>query len=1225
MMKSTLLRHPSDRMVSGLCVALAATFTLFGTLQAQQFSITAGTINTCVGVLEDSGGPNGQYGNGENFTVVICPDNPGDGISLNWLVANLSNTGPNPVDRLRVWDGDNTGATFLGEYTGTGLQGLVVSATTFNATGCLTVQFISNANGTGDFAASITCFTPCDRPVAVASMSEALPAMVCVGEEVSFDGSASYAAGTFEIVSYEWVFDDGNTASTPTTTHSFSEPGEYIVQLNLIDDNDCVNSNVVDLQVLVSTTPSFLGTAESVETCLGATVDLAGIVTPVTWTGLPDANFGEGVFLPDDVGQPFTSSLAFTQFDPGQTITDCNDILSVCVEMEHTFMGDLVLQIICPNGQTTILHQQGGGGTYLGEPNDGDSNANPIFGACWNYCWSETATNGTWVANSNAGSGNTTSAGTPPAQSLNPGTYEPVQSLCNLVGCPLNGEWTYQSTDLWGADNGFICSWSINFDPSIIPDVTQFTPELGIETADSAAWTGPFLTLDPNDPLHGTATPTGAGDYAYTLSVTDNFGCTYDTTITVTIAPQTEIDAGPAIILCSDPLPMAGVIVANGPPEDCTYVIEMEDTWGDGWNGASLTVTVAGVPTNYTMMGPSPQLVNIPVATGASIQLTWNPGAFNNEHSFALYNNLGAILYQSPLGPATGIAFNGIVTCTGGTSTTVWEWSPVDGLDDPTDPETNVYTTTPTWYYLSAYPSGNPECAVMDSVLVSPDPSIDAGLDNILLFCAGLPDFLMTDSLLGTPDYDGVWTDATGAVVSSTFVTLSDPGGVYTYTVTSPNGCVATSQLDITVIPVDDPICCGVPDAGEPLISCDLTNPLTATPGNTGVGQWSGPAGAVFEDIYAPLTTVTMPAGSGGTHWFYWAENDGAFCNTIDSVQMTFTDTLLITFTPTDAICYTYCDGTVQASVTGGNTATQLQYDWSTGVSGPGANAIIDLCAGDYALTVTDDNGCFGSNSVTISQPVQLEIDSLDFEPVVCSGDCNGRVLVYDAQAVEYSYDNGNTWAASSTLEDACEDLYQVWIKDQAGCLGSDIITVTGPPPVVADFIWGPIPANVNNPSIRFINTSTDATRYSWDIAGLMTTTAQDPAFVFSNKEPGTYEVCLIAYNFNECTDTICHTVIIDDVLLPYIPNSFTPDGDDLNDTWGMSVNMDAITDFEMLVFDRWGQVVYTATDPYTHWQGRFQNGGEILPQGVYTYRITFESMETQTRKELLGHVTLIK
>ena len=102
MMKSTFAQQLSTRVVKCLSVAFAATVILIGTVQPQQFSITAGTITTCAGVLEDSGGPNGQYGNGENFTVVICPDNPGDGISLNWLVANLSNTGPNPVDRLRI-------------------------------------------------------------------------------------------------------------------------------------------------------------------------------------------------------------------------------------------------------------------------------------------------------------------------------------------------------------------------------------------------------------------------------------------------------------------------------------------------------------------------------------------------------------------------------------------------------------------------------------------------------------------------------------------------------------------------------------------------------------------------------------------------------------------------------------------------------------------------------------------------------------------------------------------------------------------------------------------------------------------------------------------------------------------------------------------------------------------------------------------------------------------
>ncbi len=153
------------------------------TAHAQQFSIADGTISTCAGVLEDTGGPSGEYGNNENHTVTICPDIPGDAISLNWVFFALSQQLPNPLDRIRIWDGDNTSATFMGEYTGTALQGLVSSATIYNISGCLTVQFISNAGGTGNFAAGITCYTPCERPTAVATMTEPTPALVCVGEE----------------------------------------------------------------------------------------------------------------------------------------------------------------------------------------------------------------------------------------------------------------------------------------------------------------------------------------------------------------------------------------------------------------------------------------------------------------------------------------------------------------------------------------------------------------------------------------------------------------------------------------------------------------------------------------------------------------------------------------------------------------------------------------------------------------------------------------------------------------------------------------------------------------------------------------------------------------------------------------------------------------------------------------------------------------------------------
>jgi gliding motility-associated-like protein len=1210
-----------------------ATLLVANSASGQQFSITAGSITTCAGVLEDSGGPAASYGTNENFTVVICPDQPGDGISLTWAVFNLDQSGANNTwDAISIWDGDNTGATFLGNYGGGGLLGLVVSATTFNPTGCLTVRFNSNGTGVGDFAASITCFTPCDRPEAVASMSEPGPALVCQGEVIDFDGSLSTAAMGFNIVSYTWVFDDGSTATGPTASHSYSVPGEYIVQLNLIDDNDCVNSNVVDLQVLVSTTPSFMGTMESLETCLGATVDLTGMVTPITWTGIPEANFGDGVYLPDDVGTPFTSEIDFTQFDPGQLLTNANDLQSICVSMEHSFTGDLVLSVTCPNGQVIIMHQQGGGGTYIGGANDGDSNANPIPGTCWEYCWSPTATLGTFAECAAFGATpNVMNGGTPPNNALIPGTYSTVQPWNNLQNCPLNGTWTFTSLDLWGADNGFLCSWELNFNPAIIPAVTQFTPVINTSVSDSVFWSGPFITLNPNDPLTATATPTGAGTFDYTLTAIDNFGCTYDTTVTVTVAPQMEIDAGPDIVLCNDPEPMAGAVVANGPPTNCVWQLQLNETFGDTWNGgATLAVNIDGVVTNYAIStaGTLQQIIPLNVSTGQSITLTYTAGSiWNNENSFILTNDMGTQVYASGQGPVTGVSYSGVIVCGGGTSPIVWEWTPTDGLDDPSDPTTNVFTTQATWYYLTSYPLGSPACAVTDSVLVAPDPSIDAGQNNAITVCANEAAFFMNDSLLGTPDPGGEWTNSVGAVVDDQFDPTWETSELFTYTVTSAAGCQATAQLDITVIPADDPACCGIVVMGPGGYSCDLTNGLSVSPGNTGVGVWSGPAGAVFADANATQTTVTVQPGMGGTHWFYWIEDDGAFCYLIDSVQLTFTDTIVIDFTPTDAICYTYCDGTAGAAVTGGNigVAGDFSFAWSTGQAGIGVNSVTSLCAGTYSLTVTDDNGCTGTNEFFIGEPPQLVIDSVVVRPVTCSGYCDGEVEVYDSQAVLYSFDDGQNWQPEPLLTGACEQYYPIRIQDAAGCLAAGFGFVQGPPPVVADFIWNPIPANVDDPRIWFGNTSTGAETYWWDIAGLMTTNDPSPSFEFSNREPGQYEVCMVAWNQNLCADTICQTVIIDDVLFVYVPNSFSPDGDDINETWGMSTNIDAITSFDLKVFDRWGQVVFQTDDYKNFWNGAANNNGKALKTDVYAYRITYEIKDSETRKELMGHVTLIK
>ncbi|MBL7939021.1 MAG: gliding motility-associated C-terminal domain-containing protein [Flavobacteriales bacterium] len=1202
------------------------TVVLVAAAQAQPYSISAGTINACTSIIEDTGGPSGAYSDNENFTTVICADTPGDAISLTWVVFTLSPTGPNPPDRIRIWDGNSTSETFLGEYTGTDLQGLVTSATSFNTTGCLTVQFISNANGTGNFAASITCYTPCERPVAAATMTEPSPALICVGEVVDFDGTASQAAPTFNIASYTWNFDDGSTATGPTASHSFDEPGEYVVQLFLLDDNDCASANLVDLQILVSTTPSFAGTVESVETCLGATVNLDAVVEPVTWTGIPVGFFGDGVYLPDDLGLPFTSELNFTQFEPGQTLNNIDDLLSICVSMEHSFMGDLVLSVTCPNGQNVLMHQQGGGGTFFGDANDGDSNADPVAGTCWDYCWSADAVLGIMSDCSEFG----TTPNTEPAsqgEALSPGTYSTVQPLTNLLGCPLNGTWTFTSTDLWGADNGFICSWSLNLDPSIIPEVTQFTPDIGTSTLDSAGWSGPFLTIDPLNPLSSVATPNVPGVYDYSFFVTDNFGCSYDTTITITVPEQYVVDAGNDIVLCTDALPMTGAITANGGPTNCEWELVLTDAAWDGWNGgANLDVTIDGVTTNYTISGFTNEVtIPLSVQNGGTIELYYTAGTtWNNENSFVLSDDVGTEIYASPNGPATGLVYAGATACGGGPQP-IYSWTPTTGLTDPSSPTTDVYVTEPTMFFMSAYPVGHPECAVTDSVLVSPDPSIDAGISSATILCASDPVIQLTDSLDGDPDAGGVWTTSLGVVVPNAFDPSVGVTDIYTYTVTSAAGCQATSTLDITVIPADDPTCCGVPDAGLPDFSCNLTIALDATPGNTGVGQWSGPAGAVFGDIMAPQTTVTMPVGSGGTYWFYWAENDGAFCNTIDSVQKTVTDTYVFTPTLTGALCFSYCDGAAKTLVTGGNSVAGRMFEWSNGEQGLELDSIINLCAGDYTLLVRDDNGCEGSTTVTITEPVLLEIDSLASQPVTCSGDCDGQAEIYDQEAVEYSFDNGASWSATGILPDACEGTYPTRIRNAIGCFGTGPVTVTGPPPVRADFVWGPNPANVDNPTITFVNTSSDAMRYFWNIADLASSTETNTSFTFSNKEPGTYEVCMVAYNENDCADSICYNVIIDDVLFTYIPNSFTPDGDDVNDVWGMSTNINVITDYEMMVFDRWGQLVYSTDDPYKAWQGSYQNGGEVLKSDVYAFRILYGIQNTEARKEIVGHVTLIK
>lgn len=637
---------------------------LFNRAFAQAFSITEPSVTTCTGVLLDSGGEGAVgYSNNEDYTCTICSDQPGHAITLNWTIFNLSTEGSSPVDQLTIYDGSDVNAPVIGTYSAGNSPG-IVSATFGNTSGCLTLQWHSNDAGEGLFSASITCYVPCEAPTAVVTMSEDAPALICQGESVDFNATGSYGAPGHSISQFTWHFGDGSVDSTsgPIISHSFQDPGEHVVQIVLTDDNACHNTNHIDLPVWVSTTPVFdLGPDQQV--CLGEEVTLNGNVSPTTWTALPNADFGEAIPLPDNLGQTFATSLTYSIFEPGATLTNIDQLYSICVDMEHSFMGDLVVQIVCPNGTSVTLHEQGGGGTFLGDANDQDD-VDPVPGTCWHYCWSPTATNGTWAENSDAGNTVPTSQGA----AIPSGTYESVYPLSALQGCPLNGTWTFQITDNWSIDNGFICSWGMDFDPALYPDLTSFTPDLGLSTTDSSFWSGNGVVVDPNDPVHATITPTAPGANDYTFTVTDNFGCTYSDVVNIsasgplaafTMSPGSPQIVGGATHFFDQSVPNGAPIVAwewdfgNGLPISNAQSPTILFT-EPGIYPVTLTVTGAGgctsrVTIDYEVIPADVIIPNVfsPNGDGQNDALAFSNAQFFPNNRLKVYNRWGQLIHES--------------------------------------------------------------------------------------------------------------------------------------------------------------------------------------------------------------------------------------------------------------------------------------------------------------------------------------------------------------------------------------------------------------------------------------------------------------------------------------------------------------------------------------------------------------------------------------------------
>ena len=196
---------------------------------------------------------------------------------------------------------------------------------------------------------------------------------------------------------------------------------------------------------------------------------------------------------------------------------------------------------------------------------------------------------------------------------------------------------------------------------------------------------------------------------------------------------------------------------------------------------------------------------------------------------------------------------------------------------------------------------------------------------------------------------------------------------------------------------------------------------------------------------------------------------------------------------------------------------------------------------------------------------------------------------------------------------------------------GEALVTVLDPP--VADFITQPDSMTILYPTTQCIDRSIgDIVSWRWDFGdNTITDYSQNPYHTYADSI-WMWSPTLIVEDAFGCSDTVTKFVTITDEFWIYIPNSFTPDNDGVNDKFCIQYNGVRMKTFSLNVFDRFSNLVYTTQKieelecllNSNGWDGTHYETGNDLPMGTYIYEIYFQDFEGWKHQEM-GHIFLIR
>ena len=798
---------------------------------------------------------------------------------------------------------------------------------------------------------------------------------------------------------------------------------------------------------------------------------------------------------------------------------------------------------------------------------------------------------------------------------------------------------------------------------SLVSDVSCFSGNDGAVEVIANGGVSPYIYSWSN----GAQTATNNNMYAglYTVTVTDNNGCTANSNISINQPVQSIfVSIVQADILCNGGNNGLAIVIASGTTGPYTY------NWSNGAISDTINDLVAGTYTITVTDGvgctmSSTVSISEPDTLSASITSS-NVSCFGgNNGNASLVVSGGTVPYyflwsNGNTNPAIlnlnsgtySVTITDINGCVTSNSTTITEPSMISSTITATNVScyggnngtasisvnggiapysyhwsNSVYTSTTSGLYAGLHTitvTDDNQCVHYDSILITEPPLLNSqiisfsnascfGYNNgsaTVLASGGIPpyqyewdiygDTTPTSNTLGAGQHQVVVTDSNGCVSSST-ITISQPTEVIITTYGSTTVCAG----NITTV--------GANASGG-------TAPYIYT--------WDPPAGNI--------TSQTILVNDSASYYVFATDSNGCVSDT-GVITVNVNPKLTASISGPNHICMGE-SATLTLQVNGGVGPYTYLWDNNLGTQA-GPFIVTPTTTTTYMVTVND--ACNSAPAVNFIEINVHDIPVAGLSADKLSGCGSLEVNFTDQNYLEnnsYLWDFGDpqSGADNYSTELNPSHLYNligvynvaITVTSEFGCdstfIYPQLITVHNKP--IASFQADKLAVTLESPTIRFSDQSYGAMTWSWDFddpsSGLYNNeTDPNPYHMFS--EIGTHNVKLYITNGYGCSDSTSRQIQVYDYYTFYIPNAFTPNGDGLNDEFllqGTGIREDG---FNIIIYDRWGEMVFESNDIFKGWNGYYKGGSKPCSNGIYSWTAIVKDMFGAVHS-YTGSVTLI-